>query len=112
MAKRAEMTFQEKYRDRMENMGKDGITGIMRGGGEPIHNGVGGIGVASEGGDLEMWNQMSKNGNNVNNPSAGGNVGRGSDVNSKPGRKGVSANNISNISNKNNISKLLSVTHR
>lgn len=55
MAKRngTEMSFQEKFRDRMENMGKDGILGIMKTADKPIITTV-------DNGD--NWNNMYNNG--------------------------------------------------
>lgn len=32
-----EITFQEKFKDRMENMGKDGVSGIMKNTENPIN---------------------------------------------------------------------------
>jgi hypothetical protein len=68
MARRSEMTFQEKYKDRMENMGKDGITGIIRISDIPLQKGINGIGIQGDG-DIEMWNQMSKNCKSLDNLS-------------------------------------------
>jgi hypothetical protein len=53
-----EITFQEKFKDRMENMGRDGVLGIMKTADKPINK--------VEFDKLDNWNQMYNNNNTSN----------------------------------------------
>lgn len=56
MSKRTgtEMTFQEKFKDRTENMGKDGIAGIMKTTEKPV--------TKVEVDKMDNWNSIYNNG--------------------------------------------------
>lgn len=53
-----EMTFQEKFKDRTENMGKDGIAGIMKTTEKPV---VGRVEVDK----MDNWNNLYNNGKHI-----------------------------------------------
>ena len=50
-----EMTFQEKFKNRTENMGKEGITGIMKTADTPVNK--------VEFDKMDNWNNLYNNGN-------------------------------------------------
>ncbi len=55
----ADITFQEKFKDRMENMGKDGVIGIMRTTEEPINK--------QDCDKMKSWNNLYNDCNQYNN---------------------------------------------
>ena len=55
MARKNELTFQQKYKDRMDNIGKDGINGIVKGLNNPVEN-------SKLDNPLEEWANMNKKG--------------------------------------------------
>jgi hypothetical protein len=52
-----EMSFQEKFKNRMENMGKEGVNSIMKNTENPINK--------NEIDKMENWNNLFNNCNNI-----------------------------------------------
>jgi hypothetical protein len=115
MSKKTEMTFQEKFKDRMENMGKDGIIGVMKNTENPINK--------IEIDKMEKWNNLYNESNknkmntsrfsndskiNSSKISSNGQMIMANKNNSQFNQQNV--NNLSHISNNNNLSQFSNIS--